>query len=108
MVVAEKIEAGRLVFVEEISTNTSLCAMYAWAPKGERARWSVPRNRGPNTTLLASMSSEAMGPCLAVVGSTTAAVFEAYVEKVLAPSVQSSGQIVVMDNLTVHKGERVK
>jgi hypothetical protein len=46
-------------------------------------------------TLLASMSSEGMGPCLAVVGSTAAAVFEVYVEKVLAPSVQS-GRIVVI------------
>jgi transposase len=53
------------------------------------------------------MSSEGMGPCLAVVGSTTAAVFEAYVEKVPAPSLQS-GQIAVMDNPTAHKGERVK
>jgi DDE superfamily endonuclease len=90
-----------------MGTNTSLSSLYAWAPKGERAHRSVPRNRGPNMTLLASMSSEGMGPCLAVVGSTTAAVFEAYVEKVLAPSVQS-GQIVVMDNLTVHEGERIK
>ena len=61
VMVAEKVEAGRLVFVDEMGTNTSLYALYAWAPKGERAHWSVPRNRGPNTTLLASMSSEGMG-----------------------------------------------
>jgi transposase len=42
-----------------------------------------------------------------VVGSTTTAVFEAYVQKVLAPNLRS-GQIVVMDNLSAHKGERVK
>ena len=66
----------------------------------------VPRNRGPNTTLLASMKAEGMGPCMAVVGSTTQEVFEAYVERVLAPSLRS-GQIVMMDNLTVHKGDRV-
>ncbi len=105
--VAEKVEAGRLVFVDEMGTNTSLSSLYAWAPKGEMAHCSVPRNRGPNTTLLASMSSEGMGPCLAVVGGTTTAVFEAYVEKVLAPSLRS-GQLVVMDNLSAHKGERVK
>jgi hypothetical protein len=33
----------------------------------------VPRTRGPNTTLLASVGSEGMGPCLAVIGPTTAA-----------------------------------
>ena len=48
-----------------------------------------------------------MGPSLAVEGATTAAVFEAYVEKVLAPTLRP-GQIVVMDNLSAHKGERVR
>jgi transposase len=67
----------------------------------------VPRNRGPNTTLLASMSVEGMGECLAVEGATTKGFFEAYVERVLAPSLQG-GQVVVMDNLSAHKGERVR
>ena len=105
--VAEKLDAWRLVFVDEMGVNTSLSPLYTWAPKGERARCSVPRNRGPNTTLLASMGAEGMGPCLAVVGSTTAAVFEAYVEKVLAPSLRH-GQVVVLDNLTAHKGQSIK
>ena len=48
-----------------------------------------------------------MGPSLAVEGMTTAVVFEAYVEKVLTPKLQSE-QVVMMDNLTAHKGERVK
>jgi transposase len=105
--VAEKLDAKRLVFVDELGTNTSLSALYAWAPKGERAHCSVPRNRGSNTTLLASISVEGMGPSLAVEGATTREVFEAYVEQVLSP-VLRPGQIVVMDNLTAHKGNRVK
>jgi transposase len=107
VMVAQKMEAQRFVFVDEMGTNTSLSGLYAWAPKGRRALCSVPRNRGKNTTLLASITTEGMGPCLAVVGSTTKTVFEAYVERVLCPSL-SKGQVVVMDNLTAHKGERVK
>jgi transposase len=56
---------------------------------------------------LASMSLEGMGPCLAVEGPTTKAVFETYVERVLAPSLRE-GQLVVMDNLSSHKGPRVR
>jgi transposase len=67
----------------------------------------MPRNRGKNTTVLASMSLEGMGPALAVEGATTATVFEAYVEEVLAPSLRA-GQIMVMDNLSAHKGERIR
>ena len=54
--VAEQIDAEqRLVFVDEMGSNTSLFSLYAWAPRGERARCSVPRNRGSKntTTLLA-------------------------------------------------------
>jgi transposase len=105
--VRREIATGRLVFVDEMGTNTSLHPLYAWSPKGERVRCSVPRNRGPNTTLLASMTAEGMGPCLAVEGATTRLVFEAYIEKVLLPSLRH-GQVVVMDNLSAHKGERVR
>jgi len=52
--------------------------------------------------LLASLTTEDMGECLAVEGATTKAVFEAYVERVLAPSLRA-GQAVVMDNLAAHK-----
>ena len=105
--VAEKVEAKRLIFVDEMGTNTSLSPMYAWAPKGQRAYWSVPRNRGANTTVLSSMSTEGMGPSLTVEGATTSLVFEAYVERVLAPTLRK-GQVVVMDNLSAHKGERIR
>jgi hypothetical protein len=82
------IDAERLGFVDEMGANTSLAPLHAWSGRGKRARCSVPRNRGKNTTLLASMSSEGMGPCLAVAGGTTEEVFEAYVERVLAPTLQ--------------------
>jgi transposase len=81
--------------------------LYARAPRGERAYGRVPRNRGPNTTLLASMSVEGLGPCLAVEGPTTKAVFEAYVERILVPSLRP-GRVVIVDNLGAHRGERVR
>ena len=107
VMVAEQVGTERLVFVDEMGTNTSLSALYAWAPKGQRAHCSVPRNRGVNTTVLSSMSAEGMGPSLTVEGATTSVVFEAYLEQVLAPTLRR-GQVVVMDNLSAHKGERVR
>jgi transposase len=107
VMVKENLEAGRLIFVDEMGTNISLSPLYAWAPKGERAYCSVPRNRGPNTTLLSTMSVEGMGPSLAVEGATNREVFETNVEQILAPTLRP-GQVVMMDNLTSHKGPRVK
>jgi transposase len=107
VIVAHSLDARQLVFVDEMGTNISLSPLYAWALKGQRAYCSVPRNRGSNTTVLSSMTLEGMGPALTVEGSTTSAVFETYVEQVLAPTLRK-GQVVVMDNLSAHKGERIR
>ena len=54
------------------------------------------------------MTTGGMGPSsLAVEEATTARVLETYVEKVLVPTLRA-GQVVVMDNLGVHKPKRVK
>jgi len=105
--VAQTLDARSLVFVDEMGTNTSLSPLYGWSKKGQRAYGSVPRNRGKNTTLLSSMTIEGMGPSLAVEGATDTKVFETYVKRVLAPTLRE-GQVVVMDNLSAHKGERVR
>ncbi len=36
VMVAEQVEAKRLIFVDEMGTNTSLSPLYAWAKKGQR------------------------------------------------------------------------
>ncbi len=96
------------MWVDECGVHTSMTRLRARAPRGERAFGSVPRNRGKNTVLIASMTLEgAMGEAMAVEGSTKAFVFEAYVERFLAPSLRP-GQVVVMDNLGAHKTGRVR
>ncbi len=102
------IDARRLVFVEEMGTNTSLAPLYGWSRRGGRAHLKAPRNYwGANLTLLASITREGMGPCLVVEGATTREVFETYLEHIMVASLRP-GQVVVMDNLSSHKGGRVK
>jgi hypothetical protein len=60
------LEAQRLAFVDEMGTNISLGSIYAYSLRGYRAYAKVPRNRGPTTTLLSSMSVEGMEPSPAV------------------------------------------
>jgi transposase len=107
VMVAEGIDARGLVLVDECGTNTSPAPLYAWSRKRERACCEVPRNWGANITLLARITVDGIGPYLSVEGSTTRGVFEAYLEWVLAPQIRP-GQVVVMDNLSAHKGSRVR
>jgi transposase len=89
------------VFVDESSTNVALTPRYARAPKGERARAKAPRNWGKNVTLISSVTLEGMGPSMSIEGSSDTDSFGIYMREVLAPSLKS-GQIVLMDNLSVH------
>ena len=107
MTVAAEVDPERLVFVDEMGVHTSLAPLYGYSSKGERVRLQVPRNRGRNTTLLASITLRGMGETLAVEGSTNREVFEAYVDQVLAPTLEA-GQVVIMDNLSAHKPARVR
>jgi transposase len=105
--VVGELDCGQLMFVDEMGAHTSLAPLYGYSPRGKRAFFKLPRNRGKNTTLLASIGREGMGPSMVVEGSTSGNVFEAYVEHFLAPTLRA-GQVVVMDNLSAHKGGRVR
>ncbi len=100
-------DAKQLVVVDECGSNIALTPLYARAPKGQRAKDSVPGNRGKNTTLIASLTLEGIAASMIIEGAANGAAFEAYVEHILVPSLQK-GQIVVMDNLRVHKTAGVR
>ncbi len=104
---ARQLDASQFVFVDECGSHTGLARTRARAPRGERAYASLPRNTGPNTTIIASLSSNGMGETMVVEGATDTAVFEAYLERVLAPSLLL-GQIVILDNLSAHKSVRAR
>jgi transposase len=104
---AQTLDASKLVFVDECGSNIALTRLYARSPKGKRAYGAVPRNRRANITLLASLSLQGMGEALILEGTADATAFEIYMEQILAPSLQA-GHIVVMDNLSMHTGEKIR
>jgi transposase len=101
------IVSERFVFVDECSTNISLSPIYARAPRGERARGKAPKNWGKNVSLICAIDLGGVKPSMSVEGAVDGKAFESYVEHLLAPKLKR-GQIVVMDNLSVHKSKRVK
>ena len=92
--------------MDESGANLALAARYGWAPKGERAGGQVPCNRGKNTTLLAAMTQEGLLASMTVEGAANTEVFLTYLDNVLCPALRP-GQVVVLDNLCVHKSVAV-
>jgi transposase len=58
-------------------------------------------------TLLASLTTRGLGAAMVLNGAMNREAFDAYVEQLLGPTLVP-GQIVVLDNLPVHKSARAR
>ncbi len=97
----------RFVFLDETAAPTTLTRLRARAPRGERAIGRVPYKRWESVTVLASLTTTGMGATMVLKGALARESFEAYVEQLLLPSL-IPGQIVILDNLPVHKSARAR
>jgi len=98
------VDAGRLVFVDESGSTTTMNRAHGRAPSGVRVDGPVPSGHWLVTTLTAAVRLGGVPEpaCLAFVGATDAMAFETYAERCLAPTLRP-GDIVIMDNLGSHK-----
>ena len=96
-----------MIFVDESGAQTNMTPRYSRAPRGERAYGSAPRNHAKPTTLVASLSLAGMGAAITLEGAIDGNASAAYLAAFLVPTL-TPGTIVVMDNLSVHKDQRVR
>lgn len=84
----------------------ALTRTYARSPQGQRAYGAKPL-RGENITLIGAMSLSGFLGAMTVNGGTNCAVFQVFVENILAPSLRP-GVTVIMDNLSTHKVKKIQ
>jgi transposase len=84
-----------------------LTRLYGWAPHDQRATGSVPRNHGKNTTLVAALTPAGLQAPWTLEGAMDTEAFERYVQEVLGPTLRP-GQLVILDNLSVHKAATIR
>jgi hypothetical protein len=82
--------------------NIAMTRRYGRAMRGQLVQDAAPKNVGRNVSILGSLSWYGMETVMTVEGAVGAAVFRAYVGHVLIPTLRA-GDVVVMDNLSVHK-----
>lgn len=95
-------EVTRFKFVDETSVNLTYTRRYGRAVGGRRVDAAVPLHNGPNVTIVAALSAQGLEAVMAVDGAVNTASFAAYLDQVLGPTLQV-GDVVVLDNLRVHK-----
>ncbi len=104
---AAQLDPEQFVFVDESGANISLTRLYGWAPHDRRATGSVPRNHGTNTTLVAALTPAGLQVPWMIEGAMNTDAFVWYITEQLAPTLKP-GQMVVLDNLSVHKAARIR
>ena len=78
--------------------------LYGRAHRGERVRDSVPSGRWETTTMMAAVGRNGPQAPWVFSGALDGDMFEVYVTRVLAPTLEP-GDILVMDNLSTHKNK---
>lgn len=101
------LDPATLVFLDETSTPTTLTPTHGRAPRGQRVVGRIPQGRWRAVTLLATLTPDGFGPSFQFPGALDRRVFDAYVEQLLVPALRP-GQIVILDNLSVHKSARAR
>jgi transposase len=101
------LDPERLVFIDETWTSTNMARLRGRAPKGQRLRMSVPHGHWKTTTFIAGLRRDGIVAPFVLDGPINRSAFETYVEKVLVPELRP-GDVVILDNLSSHKGARVR
>jgi len=102
-----RIEARRLVFLDETWIKTNMAALRGWAPRGRRLAAPVPHGHWKTLTFIAALRCDRIDAPWVIDGPINGELFSLYVKKVLVPTL-AKGDIVILDNLGSHKGQAVR
>jgi transposase len=98
----------RFVFLDESAVNTAMTPTHGRAPIGERVVDSAPRNYGEQTSIVGALSyGRGLVATMTLTGAVDTLAFDAYLVRMLGPQLRR-GDVVVLDNLNVHKASQVE
>ena len=101
------LDTGKLIFIDETATKTNMVRLYGRSERGTRLIDTSPHGHWKTSTFIAGLREDGLIAPTVFDGAINAALFIAYVEQVLVPTLRA-GDIVVMDNLASHKKPAVR
>jgi transposase len=103
----DRVDAARLVFIDETWTRTDMAPLRGWSQRGSRLVAKVPHGRWKTMTFLAALRHDRIDAPWFIEGPINGESFRTYVEHVLLPTLRP-GDIVILDNLGSHKSKAVR
>jgi transposase len=101
------LEPARLVFLDETWAKTNMARSHGRCRRGERLRMGAPHGHWQTSTVVAGLTLRGWVAPFVFSGPINREAFEAWVEQGLVPELRP-GDIVVLDNLSSHKGTRAR
>ena len=100
----------RLVFLDKCGVLTDMARQWGRSPRGTRAYGSAPFGHWTRVTVLGALGAEGIVGAMSVEAATSAAVFHAYLDRVLLPELRRTrpDAVLVMDNLPAHKAPGIR
>ncbi|MEQ1812644.1 MAG: IS630 family transposase [Terricaulis sp.] len=97
-------DAARLVFIDETAISTNMARTHGRCARGERLIGPIPLGGWKTTSFIAALRQGGLAAPAAFDGAMNGETLAAYVEQILAPTLKR-GDIVVWDNVPIHKNE---
>jgi transposase len=101
------LDPSALIFIDETWIKTNMTRQRGRALQGQRLVESVPHGHWKTTTVIGVLDRNGIRCSMTLDGPVNRDAFEAFVQQILCPAIKT-GDVVVMDNLSSHKGEKVK
>jgi transposase len=100
-----RLEPQRLVFIDETSVTTKMTRLRGRSRRGQRLRADAPFGHWGTQTFIAGLRCHELTAPWVIDRPLNRPAFDTYIETQLAPTL-NQGDIVILDNLAVHKSQR--
>jgi transposase len=102
-----RIDASRLVFIDETWVKTNMAPLRGWGPRGRRLEARVPHGHWKTLTFIAALRHDRIDAPWVIDGPINGELFRTYIERVLVQTL-AKGDVVILDNLGSHKAKAVR
>ena len=102
-----KLDPAKLVFLDESGFNTKMTRSMGRCARGAPCHGAVPHGHWGNNTFIAGLRADRIDAPMLLQGAMNGEAFAAWAEQELAPTL-GKGDIVICDNLNVHKNAQAK
>lgn len=99
-------DVKKFIFIDEMGSNLGFTRLYGRAAPGQRVVEDVPSKKGENVSTIGAIGLDGVRAALSLPGAIDGETMAFFVTEMLAPKLKP-GEVVFMDNCSIHKVEEV-